>query len=419
MSRTDSKKINIEEDSHKTLNTDVLIIGAGPAGSTAAGVLAGRGLDVILIDKCNFPREKVCGGGIVTDTIKALSYLGLVDRVFKSALLINRIQIFSPNDSNISIEGKFASISRLVFDEILRSHAIESGCKFLSPFILEDALIGEGRISGATFRRGGENKQVSIKATYTLLATGANLKPLQIFQVCERKHPSAVASRACYRVNPTLATKYKDFYVSYNRDNCPGYGWVFPGPEFSFNIGVGYFFDTKKKPKITNLKRLWTQFVENFPIAREIVDQAVEILPLTGASLRTGLSGSLINKAGLLVLGDAAGLTYPFSGEGIGKAMESGIIAAEILEKYFLKASIPYAEIDTLYKATVYDRFYFRYKAYKRAQKILSVPFLTNFLFWRANNGNHVMKKLKNLIEETDDPRRIFSFSEFIKSLIS
>ncbi len=118
-----------------SLETDVLIIGAGPAGSSAASLLAVKGINVTLIDQSNFPRGKTCGGGLVTDSLQALRRLGLLENVIQSALPIRELIIFSPNRSEISLQGDFASLSRYLLDDILRTNAVTHGARFYSPYL--------------------------------------------------------------------------------------------------------------------------------------------------------------------------------------------------------------------------------------------------------------------------------------------
>ncbi|UCH98346.1 MAG: NAD(P)/FAD-dependent oxidoreductase [Candidatus Aminicenantes bacterium] len=397
---------------------DVLIIGAGPAGTTAAILLAREGLNVILADRFNFPREKICGDGLIADTFRALSRLGLKEHVLAHALEIDKLRIYAPNGSYVSVNGRFASIPRILFDDILRKSAVEAGATFISPYTLIEALEMDGVVHGARFRHSQDNTGMEMKAKFTLLATGANPKPLELFGVCQRKMPGAVAARSYFRCSEQTADKYQCFYISYDKTICPGYGWVFPGTGNTFNIGTGYFLDSKKKPPIRDLKKLWYRFIDLFHIAREIVCEAKQISSLKGALLRTAFTGARLNRPGLMVLGEAAGLTYSFSGEGIGKAMESGIIASEILLKYFKEKTTDFSGIDVLYRDTLREKMSARFQAYKKAQRWLSLPMLGDLICWRANAGRYVRKQIGGLIEETVDPKTIFSTIGILKALL-
>ena len=119
--------------------------------------------------------------------------------------------------------------------------------------------------------------------------------------------------------------------ISYDRTICPGYGWIFPGPDHIFNVGIGYFYDGKRPLPDRNVRTLLDRFLTHFPPARTLMQHGQPLTPLKGAPLRTRLNGAQLARPGLMVIGEAAGTTYSFTGEGIGKAMASGLLAAEVI----------------------------------------------------------------------------------------
>jgi flavin-dependent dehydrogenase len=127
------------------------------------------------------------------------------------------------------------------------------------------------------------------------------------------------------------------------------------------------------------------------------------------------LTGSALSRPGLLVVGEAGGLTYSFTGEGIGKAIESGVLAAEILANAS-PASRRGAARD--YAATIRSRFNERFRAYKLAQDWLAHPAMHDFLAWRGNAGSYVVEQMRALLLETGDPRALFSLAGMLKALV-
>lgn len=129
------------------------------------------------------------------------------------------------------------------------------------------------------------------------------------------------------------------------------------------------------------------------------------------------MAGSKLSKPGLLVIGEAAGMTYPFSGEGIGKAMASGIIAGELIAT-FRRERLPLAATGTIYSERVVHEFRSRFSAYESAQRWLKSPAFANFLTRRANAGSFVKAQLEGLLNETADPRTLFSVRGMVRSLL-
>ena len=402
----------------RQLSTDVLVIGAGPAGAAAALTLSRLGRDVVLVDRSEFPRDKVCGDALIPDALRALEGLGLGSRVRAEARQVRAIRVYAPSGAHVSAAVEALCLPRRRFDDLLREAAVASGATFLAPCELAEALDDAGSVAGARFvdRRTGDGLTVS--ATFTVLATGAAARPLETFAVCERRSPSAVAARIYVRVPRELAESIGHFCIAYDRHICPGYGWIFPGPDHVFNIGVAYFTDSRHPPPTTNLRDLLARFLRAFPPAREVMDASRPVTAARGAPLRTALAGAALSRPGLLVIGEACGSTYSFTGEGIGKALESGSIAGETLSRLAGAARASKESAAREYAATLRARFTERFRAYRLAQEWLAHPALHDFLAWRGNAGTYVAEQMRALLLETGDPRALFSLPGLLKALV-
>jgi geranylgeranyl reductase family protein len=397
------------------LSTDILIIGAGPAGAAAARVLAASGRDVLLVDRCEFPRDKICGDGLIPDALAALERLGLAPSVLAQSRASSAVRVYAPNGTHVSAAIELGCLPRQRLDALLREAALAAGARFLAPFTLVEALDDAGRVAGARLRDKRTGALLAVSAAYTILATGAAVQPLEAFGVCERREPSAVAARVYVRVPHELSQTIRHFSISYDRRICPGYGWIFPGPDDVFNVGVAYFTDSRPFAPTRNLRELLGRFITGFPPARDIMAVSRQLSDVRGAPLRTALTGSALSRPGLLVVGEAGGLTYSFTGEGIGKAIESGVLAAEILANAS-PASRRGAARD--YAATIRSRFNERFRAYKLAQDWLAHPAMHDFLAWRGNAGSYVVEQMRALLLETGDPRALFSLAGMLKALV-
>ncbi len=397
------------------LRTDVAIVGAGPAGSVTALVLARAGIDVVLLDRAAFPRDKTCGDALMPDALNALRALGIADRALAGARHLETLEISSPNGTCVRLNGEFAVVPREHLDARLCEAAVEAGARMVAPVRVVGPLDEDGVVRGVV----GESKghgAVAVRARITVLATGAGAAPLIAFGVCERSEPSAMAARFYLSLQDGRSSDLDCLCISYDRTICPGYGWVFPGPCGSFNIGVGYYAGAL--PNTRNLRVLLSRFIEHFPRARDLVHRGGITSVLHGAPLRTGMTGARLSRPGLLVAGEAAGLTYPISGEGIGKAMESGITAAEIVRRGFDDGSSA-AEIASDYAAALEARLLRRFQAYSNAQRWVEHPRLLNFLAGRANAGTYVRRQMEGLVNETADPAAILSLRGILRSLFS
>jgi geranylgeranyl reductase family protein len=405
-------------DSMQRATAEILIVGAGPSGAAAAHVLAAHGRDVLLVDRSTFPRDKVCGDALIPDALNALRCLGLDQRVSAESRPSSSVRVYAPHGRYVSADVDVGCIPRRRLDDLLLQAALASGARIAPPYALAQALEHQGRVVGATFASCDGADALTVHAHFTLLATGAAVRPLELFSVAQRRSPSALAARVYVRVPRDVASKSQHFSISIDRAISPGYGWIFPGPDDVFNVGVGYFTDTTRSPPSTNLRTLLARFLASFAPARDLMSRACSVSTVRGAPLRTALTGAALARPGLLVIGEAAGLTYPFTGEGIGKAMESGIVAGEILARCTDASQSGRDEAARRYAAAIRARFDARFRAYRLAQRWLSRPALSDFLAWRGTAGTYVGEQLRSLLLETADPRALFSLGGVLRALV-
>jgi len=379
----------------------VVVAGAGPAGAVTALHLARRGFRVALRDRSAFPREKVCGDGLIADSLNALRRAGLYERAAAEAFPVSSALAHSPFGTVVEVRGEALVLERRRLDAMLVEAAVREGASFAVGRVRRLLPSEEGvrvEVEG-----GGE----PLRAYFAVLATGADLhllKPLE----GDLPAPTAVALRAYVRSRAPLDR----MVFAFLRDLLPGYGWIFPMGEGRFNVGVGLPFDQGGR-----LKPLFRRFLETFPPARDLLAQGELLGEPRGAPLRTGFRGASPRPhVRILVAGESLGTTYPFSGEGIGKAMESGEAAAEALERA-LSGGGPDA-LD-LYPQVLENRLKPRYFGYEMAERWISHPWLCEVIFRRARKSRWMQEALAGLAAETVDPREVFSWKGFIKSLLA
>ncbi len=385
---------------------DTLIIGAGPAGSACAGWLAQAGRDVLLVDQHPLGRDKTCGDGLIPDAHHALQRLGVLDAVMARAERVSHVGCIGPRGGRIDVPGSLAVLPRQVLDELLARHAIAASARFEQARFerpLEDA---EGRVCGAVLRQGEVEREV--RARWVILATGAVPKALAAAGVCERHTPSGVALRG-YVHAPAMVGRIRAMEVVWDKSVQPGYGWIFPAPDGHFNIGVGVTdshrdLAGKGRKKDVNLRAIFDAFCQHYAPAAELMRHGRLVGDLKGAPLRCTLKGARWTRPGLLVTGEAAGSTYSFTGEGIGKALETGLLAAEALLAHGSDDGAARGHYEAALRALAP-----RFRLYERANRINAAPWIADLLIWRANRSPRLLQRMGGVLNETSNPGNLLS----------
>jgi len=385
------------------------VIGAGPAGSACARMLARAGFDVVLADQHEFPRDKVCGDGLIPDAHRALERLGVVDEVLARARASSQVGCVGPSGGRVEVPARLAVLPRRELDEILRQAALAAGARWLSPAKFEAPLVdADDRVTGARLSLPGGVLR-TMTAHWTVLATGAASGPLTAAGLCIRKAPSGVALRG-YVKHEALAARINSLEVVWHRALRRGYGWIFPCAGGVFNIGVGVTHDGD-----VNLRDLFDDFKRIHPLARELMEGGEPLGPFKGAPLRCSLEGARWSRPGLLVAGEAAGSTYQFTGEGIGKALETGMLAAQAIAGE--RDGGAGTQVRAHYEAAL-EALKPRFAAYEQANRINNHPWLADLLIWRARRSQALVRRLSGVIEETHDPGRLVTAGGVLRLLL-
>ncbi|RZJ10103.1 MAG: geranylgeranyl reductase family protein [Rubrivivax sp.] len=387
------------------MDTDVLVIGAGPAGSACARTLARAGARVLLVDQHPAGRDKTCGDGLIPDAHKALARLGLLDEVMRRAEPVAHVACIGPRGGRVDVPGALAVLPRRELDALLLQAARDAGARF-EQARFEAPLEADGRVVGARLKQGSEAFEV--QARWVVLATGAVPKALTAAGMCERHTPSGVALRG-YVKAPLMVGRIKALEVVWDKAVRPGYGWIFPAPDGHFNIGVGVTDSHKElggkgQKKDVNLRAIFDAFVAKYEPAAELMRVGELVGELKGAPLRCTLTGAKWSRPGLLVTGEAAGSTYSFTGEGIGKAMETGMLAAEAILTHPDDATAR-----TAYEAGL-TGLKPKFDLYERANRVNAHPWLADLLIWRAKKSPRLLKRMSGVLNETSNPGNLVSF---------
>jgi menaquinone-9 beta-reductase len=395
---------------------DVLVIGAGPAGNAAATTLARAGFDVVLVDQHSFPRDKVCGDGLIPDAHKALQKLGALDEVMTVAQPAAHVGCIGPRGGRVDVPGTLAVLPRKKLDFILLKNAAKHGVRMFAPVRFAAPIEEGGRVVGAQLKAGETTHE--LRAGWTILATGAVPQALIAAGMSRRQTPSGVALRG-YVKNDKMVGRIDKLEIIWHRAVSPGYGWIFPCRDGIFNIGVGIAdsHGEERNGKLTkkeaNLREIFDDFTRVYAPAKELVDGGVWTSPLKGAPLRCTLEGAQYSRPGLIVTGEAAGSTYSFSGEGIGKAMETGILAAEAVLAG-RDAKLDDAAVRQRYEAGLLA-LKPRFDLYQKANKVNRHPWLADLLIWRAKKSERLLRRMTGVLNETSNPGHLVSVKGIVR----
>ncbi|PYF99594.1 geranylgeranyl reductase family [Georgenia satyanarayanai] len=341
-------------------DADVIVVGAGPAGSATAHYLAQTGMDVLLLEKATFPRDKICGDGLTPRAVAELIRMGVPTeesdgwirnwglRTYGAG---HRIEIPWPELAEMPSYG--LARSRMNLDETLARHAVASGARLLEGVAVTGPVRHErsGRILGvttrsvdATGRRTGEERSYRARIVVDAGGVSARLATTMGLEKNDNR-PMGVAIRTYFRSprhdDPMMESHLELWDGEPGRSNLmPGYGWIFALGDGTVNVGLGSLSSTAKPTKL-DYKGLFATWMRNAPAEWEFTPEN-QVGELRSAALPMAFNRKPHYSQGMLLVGDSGGMVSPFNGEGIAYAMQSGRIAADVVSQALARTT-PYA----------------------------------------------------------------------------
>ncbi|HUD40144.1 MAG TPA: geranylgeranyl reductase family protein [Streptosporangiaceae bacterium] len=408
---------------------DVIVVGAGPAGATAAYHLATAGLDVLLLEKTSFPREKVCGDGLTPRAVKALTTMGLsADEndgwLRNKGLRIigggGRIELAWPELS--SFPGYGTIRARTDFDQILARHAVKAGARLAENTTVTGATLDErtGRVTGVTARdtaasagegsgRGAkktEGQQRNLRARLVVAADG-NSSRLSVSMGLHKRddRPMGVAVRTYYR-SPRHNDDYLEAWLDLwdGKQLLPGYGWIFGMGNGTSNVGLG-LLNTSEAFGHIDYRTLLRRWLAAMPAEWGLTEEN-RTEPVRGAALPMGFNRTPHYTRGLVLVGDAAGMVNPFNGEGIAYAMESGEIAARSIVQALARPTAAGAERALQgYPVALKQNYGGYYTLGRTFVKLIGNPNFMKFATRHGIKSPAVMRMTMKLLGNLTEPR--------------
>jgi geranylgeranyl reductase family protein len=393
-------------------DADVIVVGAGPSGSTTAYHLAQAGLRVLVLEKAAFPREKVCGDGLTPRAVRSLVRMGVdIDapgwiRNKGLRILGGGIRLELPWPDLASFPDFGLVRTRYDFDQILADRAVKAGVDLKVNTTVTAPVLDErsGRIVGVTAKTEGVER--TYRAPLVVAADGNSSRLSLGMELRKRDdRPIGVAVRRYYR-SPRHDDDYLESWLElWDGDRLlPGYGWVFGVGDGTSNVGLG-LLNTSKNFQNTDYRTMLRRWLANMPEEWGYVEENATG-PVRGAALPMGFNRTPHYTRGVLLVGDAGGMINPFNGEGIAYAMESGEFAAEVIAQALSRPTAASRErVLHSYPQMLRDNWGGYYTVGRMFVKAIGNPALMKFATRHGMPHPTLMRFTLKLLANLTDPR--------------
>ncbi len=407
---------------------DVIVVGAGPSGSSTALFLKKNGVNnVLLIDKAKFPRDKICGDAFSGKSMGIAKELGILDN-FKNLQTetVYGVIFSSPKGTRIEVpfpgceDRKSAKakpgfvVRRQEGDNIIFQEA-KKKVDTLEDFTVTDLLWNKDFVCGVKGKT-KNGKEAEIKAKVVVGADGATSTISQ--KVGLKQNPPehhVIATRAYYYGAQGNSGNIELHFVD---EIMPGYFWIFPMTDGWVNVGVGLLTSEKQKKKI-DLKKMQEKIINENPLFKErfkdaqLDSRGIKLWTLPVASYHKKNHGN-----GWVLVGDAASLIDPFSGEGVGNAMTSGKFAGMNIARALKEGNVSEKNFDA-YDKELWNVIGGEIKTSYNLQKLGNIKWLLNIFIDKAAKKQEVRDVISGMIADEKAKKESTSPLSLLKMILT
>lgn len=399
---------------------DVIVVGGGPSGSSTTAFLSKAGKKVLLLDKATFPRDKICGDALSGKTISVLKELGLIDKIAKLKYGgVNGIILTSPKGEKMQLpftKGKKQIrptgyvVRRKDADNVFFQNAKKLATQTIEGFNVTDVIKEKDFVTGVK-GKDSKGKEHIFKAKVVVAADGAYSNLLRKLNI--EKHPDnhmCTATRAYFKNVEGLTDNIEIHFI---KDLMPGYFWVFPLDGKNANVGLGMVVKDLKKTNY-DLRKKTMEVVQNHPLFKERFKDAKLVDNVMTWQLPFGSKQQQIHGNGFVLVGDAAALIDPFSGEGVGNALLSGKIAAKNIVKAIDKKDVSKEGLED-YKTELWGIINNELQTSYTMQKMGRNQFILNLVVHKAATKPKVRDALVGMLANEEAKKDLVTIPGLLK----
>ncbi|MBN2095444.1 MAG: geranylgeranyl reductase family protein [Candidatus Aenigmarchaeota archaeon] len=400
---------------------DAIVVGGGPSGSTVSLMLSRKGHKVLLLDKAKFPRDKVCGDACSARGLVVIDELGLLSKTKRQPhVVVNRLLLSAPNgkriimpyakDEKIGCAGYV--IKRKKNDGVLFS-AAKKEATVIEGFGVEELIYDNGSVVGVK-GRDAKGRKKEFRAKVVVGADGANsvvARSVGSLQLDPKHRCGSI--RGYFKGVTGLSDTIEIYFID---GVFPGYFWIFPMPGGLANVGLGLVSSEISKRGLS-LNQMMEKAIASEGI-RKRFKNAKQVGKTEGWIIPQGSKRVKNHGPGWILVGDAASLADPFSGEGFGNAMRSGKAAAEVIDAA-LKAGDTSEEFLSAYEKKIAEIMDEEFKSLYLIQKVSSHKFLLNLFLSKASSNKELRKVLADMMVSDSAKNQAMSPLFYLKLLFS
>ncbi|MEM4360950.1 MAG: geranylgeranyl reductase family protein [Candidatus Anstonellaceae archaeon] len=401
---------------------DVIVVGGGPAGSTTAAYLAKENKNVLLIDKASFPRDKTCGDALSGKSMKVIRELGLIEEIKKLPHApVHGVLFSSPAGHTLKIpfvksdenreDGVGYCMRRYYTDHMFLKAAKKFGAKVKEKLMAQKLIFEQNKVIGVRALDLETRQEQEFYANVVVGADGVNsIVAREVLGQEANLDPnhSCDAIRQYFSSIRGLSNYIEIHFLSSVQ---PGYFWIFPLENQTANVGLGLISSELQKKMKTSKKtlvHLFQEAISNEPILKDRFIDAKPLGPITGWRLPFGSKKRKLAGNGWVLVGDAASLVDPFSGEGVGNATTSGKLAAQSIveainsndfSENFLKK----------YEERVWAELGAELKTSYQMQQIGKIKFLLNRVIYKASTDPQIKELISNSLASEETKKELIN----------